>query len=316
MKLLPLALVALTATAAVAQELEFQSITLTKELAGTRAGRKVSMTLEGRGAATLRVREADGKVRTASGVATPVELTAVRRAFRAARVDELPQHIIAFDATTVDEDAEEGSLRLQSTLPDGRATSTTADIGQYDSYEGRIVPIVVAMDAIGRRLVSEVRAGFQQVTCVTRATGGPTPGATSSLNLVSTGAARLDRRAPGGQPRSTTGQATADELKRVAAALEAVDLASLPDGAIADPRGGESIAHVVLVVVGKDGRSRSINARRGFYGDHPALGELVLALEAIAKRLASTSTSTSPVGELGGALGGLGRGLAGGVTGR
>ena len=316
MKLLPLALLALTATAAVAQELEFKSVTLTKELAGDRKGRQVTLTLESKGAASLRVREADGKVRTASGVATQVELTAVRRAYRAAHVDQLPQHILAFDATTVDEDAEEGSLRLQSTLPDDRTTSTTADIGRYDEYAPRIVPIVAAMDAIVRRLAAGAQHAFQQVTYTTRATGGPTPGATSALNLASKGGARLERRLPGTPPKVATGEATGDELKRVAATLEAVDLASIPAGLISDPRAGQSVTLVFLTVVGADGTSRVINARRGLYGDHPRLAGLVDALEAIAQRLASTS----PVGDLGGALvnplGGTVRGLTGGVTGQ
>ncbi len=312
MKLLPIALVLLTATAAVAQELEFKSVTLTKELAGERKGRVVALTLEGRGAATVHVREPDGKTRSTTGVATQVELTAARRAYRAAHVDELPGHIVVFDASAVDADAEEGSLRLQSTLPDGRATSCFAELGRYDSYAPRLEPLIAALDAIGRRLVSEARAGFQQVTYVTRATGGPTPGATSSLSLTSTRSARLERRLPGAPVKLVQGEATAEELRRVAAALDAV--ASVPAGPVADPRGGESVAQVVLMIAGADGKQRTITVRRDFYGDHPALAELVLALEAIAKRLASTSAS--PVGDLGGALGGLGRGLAGGVTGR
>lgn len=311
MKLLPLALVLLTAATAVAQELEFKSITLTKELAGARKGRVVTMTLEAGGAATVQLREPGGKTRSATGVATQVELTRARRAYRAAHVDELPGHIVVLDGPAVDEDAEEGSLRLQSTLPDGRATSCTAELGRYDQYAARIEPIVVALDAIGRRLVSEARAGFQQVTLMTRATGGPTPGAMSSLNVSSTRGARLERRLPGAPVKLAEGEATAAELERVAAALEAV--ASVPAGPISDARGAESVTQVTVVIVGQDGAPRAITARRGAYGAHPRLAELVDALEAIAKRLAS---SPSPVGDLGGALGGLGRGLAGGVSGR
>lgn len=318
MKSLPLVLVLLTATAAVAQELDFTSVTITKELRGERKGRVVTVTLEGRGRASVRVHEVSGEVRTMTGPATRSELTAVRRAYRAADVAALPQHILAFDASAVDEDAEEGSLRLQSILPDGRATSTTADLGQYDDYAARIEPVVTALEQLERRFVCELHGGFRSIELDTRAAGGPTPGATSAFGVRAPGEARLDRRLPGAPPSTVDGVATTAELERVVAALGAVDLARIPDGHIVDPRAAESVAEVRLVIVLADGTVRSISARRGLYGKH-RLAPLVDALEAIASRMAKTGGTNGRTGlalDPTDAIRGLSGALGGGPTDR
>lgn len=287
MKLAALAVTAaLLALAPAAQaQTAFRTVKVTRDYtSGPRAGTRTSLSVAMNGAVTFTLRDATG-ARSTTSQATPAQLLAVRAAFRGALVSTLPQTIV--DLTELQSVA---SQELESfILPTNQRKVCRSDLGRYGSFRGRVEPLVRALDALALEPEARLRAGFRSIALVTRATAGPTIGATSRVALGADRAARLERRLPGAGLRTDEGQATPAELERVAAALRDARLATVPDGFVLDPRELLTLSRVELQVVLLDGTTRTISARRGLYGPH-RLASLVDAVEAIGERLATTST--------------------------
>ncbi len=285
MKLAALAVTAaLVALAPMAQaQTAFRTVKVTRDYtSGPRTGTRTSLTVAMNGAVTFTLRDAAG-TRSTSSRATPAQLLAVRAAFRGALVATLPVMIV--ELTELQSVA---SQELESfVLPSNKRTVCRSDLGQYGSFRGRVEPLVKALDALAVEPEALLRAGFRSITLTTRTTTGPTPGASSVVALQADRAARLERRQP---LRTNDGQATPAELGRVVAALRDAKLHTIPDGFVLDPHSLLTLSRVELQVVLLDGTTRTISAKRGLYGPH-RLAALVDAVEAIGKRLATTSTT-------------------------
>lgn len=282
---------ALLALAPAAQaQSTFVSVKVTRDYTlGPRAGERTTLTVTANGAVSLELRLAGATCSTTTR-ATVDELRAVRAAFRAARTSSLPKTIVDLSELKA-----VASQRLEALLPSGKRTSCASDLGRYGSFRPRLAPLVQALDAVAARLEPVLRAPFRSITVTTRATGGPTPDATSVVALQADRSARLERRLPGEGPRTAEGQATAVELERVVAALRDARLSTVPDGFILDPHELHTLSRVELRVVLQDGTTRTISAKRGLYGPH-RLAPLVDAVEALARRLATTGL-TGAVGD-------------------
>lgn len=188
-----------------------------------------------------------------NGFASAAELRAVQDAFRGADVQGLPDAIPDPRVFIVAPD----TISVTTTLPNGNAKSTAANVGWYEPYTARFQPLADALQAIMTRLASR-----PQVDSITLDWSGGFTLYNEALTVGSDGSVVLNRT--GRLESYHSGQADPAELAALFDAVASADLGTLP-GTIDDPTPVVDVPSLAIIASAGGADTTVRITKAGFY---------------------------------------------------